>query len=630
MRLVKAWSDTRVDWPVRVLRAGSATVTVKAVARDDGDAMQVTLPVLPHGAERQRAWAGLLRGAQKRSELSFTVPEKADPEQTGVELSLSAGPIGAMLDALPTLMGYPYGCTEQSMSRFYPTILAANTLKKLGTNLEALGGRPRKTAPKFADRFEGTQAAIFDSREMGRMADAGLNRLYNFQHDDGGWGWWPDDTSSPYMTAYVLTGLQLTRQTGHEVRPEVMDSAYAYLFQAIHPEQRRSARTAEAGSAETDAYIVYVLSWPVAHKGKPGGILDARDYKESLGHLNQLRLRLFQERNRLNPYGQALLALSLQQASDSKRARNVLCDLLEQVKRDSTEGTAHIPTATASWWSWYNSDVETNAWALRATLAVEPSNELASGLAQWLALHRQSGTYWRSTRDSALAVAALAEYVLTRNGSAADCRVTIRLDGKPIREVTIGLATLLAPDRHLFLPGSKLRPGKHTVTLEKTGHGELQFSARFRTFARQDTFEAAGKGLRLKREYFSLGADGSKRKPLTGDAAVAVGDIIEVVLTIDVDNTYDYLAFTDPRPAGCEPVDVQSGGLWLDQSWANVELRDQGVLFFLPYLGRGQQVLRYRLRAETPGTFRILPASGFAMYAPQIQGASAGGRLVVR
>ena len=75
-----------------------------------------------------------------------------------------------MLDALPMLMGYPYGCTEQSMSRFYPTILAANTLKKLGIDLEGLAGRNRAKAGKFTDRFDGLQAAVFDSKEMGRMA----------------------------------------------------------------------------------------------------------------------------------------------------------------------------------------------------------------------------------------------------------------------------------------------------------------------------------------------------------------------------------------------------------------------------------------------------------------------------
>ncbi len=304
-RLVKAGSDTRVDWPVRVLRAGSATLTIKAIAKEESDAMQVTLPVLPYGVEREQAWAGVFRPGEKRSEMSFTVPEKIDPEQTGFELSLSSGPVGAMLDALPMLMGYPYGCTEQTMSRFYPTILAADTLKKLGVKLEALAERPREKAPRFTDRFQVFQGAVFDSGEMGRMADAGLHRLSNFQHQDGGWGWWPDDTSSPYMTAYVLSGLQITRQAGHEVRPEIMDNAYRYLFGSIAPEQRRSDSIAEASRAETDAYIVYVLSWAMAHQGKPGGILEGTDLGQGRAHLTQLRLRLFQERKRLNPYGQA-------------------------------------------------------------------------------------------------------------------------------------------------------------------------------------------------------------------------------------------------------------------------------------------------------------------------------------
>ena len=77
-------------------------------------------------------------------------------------------------------------------------------------------------------------------------------------------------------------------------------------------------------------------------------------------------------------------------------------------------------------------------------------------------------------------------------------------------------------------------------------------------------------------------------------------------------------------------MQLQSGGLRLDWSWANVELRDQRVLFFLSYLHRGQHVLRYRLRAETPGNYHVLPANGFAMYAPEIRASSAGARLVIR
>ncbi len=624
-RLVKAGGSERVDWPVRALQPGNAAITVKARGKDNSDAMQVTLPILAHGILREQAWAGAFRADENRSVMSFTVPEKPDPDQTAFELNMSPGPIGAMLDALPTLMGYPYGCTEQTMSRFYPTIVTANTLKKLGVNLEALAAQA-PNAPKLADRFR-LQSPVFDSAEMDRMADAGLNRLYNFQHRDSGWGWWPDDASSPYMTAYVLTGLQITGAAGKAVRPQVMHYAYQYLFQTLEPNHQRPENSPSLSGPETDAYIAHVLSWAVAHKDKPGGILEGHDIGAGKMRLEELRLRLYRERNRLNAYGQALLALALQQGDDKTRAKEVLRDLVKQTQRNSNEGTAHIPTAAAGWWLWHNSDIETNAWTLRAVLAIDPGNELAAGLARWLAQNRKNGTHWRSTRDSALAVAALAEYVLTQNAGGADCRVVVKLDGQPVREVTIGPKDPLAPDRRLVLDAAKLTPGNHTLNLERTGRGDLQFSARFRTFAKQATIQPVGKGLSLKREYFSLGTNGTKRALLAANAAIAVGDIIEVVLAIDAADDYDYLAFSDPKPAGCEPVHLQSGAQ--EGSWANVELRDQRVIFFLSYLSRGQRMLRYRLRAETPGAFRVLPTTGFAMYAPEIQGMSTGRRLVI-
>jgi uncharacterized protein YfaS (alpha-2-macroglobulin family) len=626
-RTVKVGSSARVDWPVRALRPGTATITVKAHGKEDGDAMQVVLPVLAHGVQSERSWARAFRPDEKRSAMSFTVPEKTDPDQTYFELNLSPGPIGAMLDALPNLAGYPYGCTEQTMSRFYPTIVAANVLKKFGVNLESLAART-PDEPKLADRFQ-LQRPLFDSAELDRMAHTGLNRLYSFQHQDGGWGWWPDDASSSYMTAYVLTGLQITARAGKAVPPEVMDDGYKYLFHTIlDSEGDRNQSSYRANPPETDAYIAYVLSCAVANKGKAGGVLGRYDHAAGKAHLEQLRLRLFEERNRLNGYGQALLAAALHQAGDANRAAQVLRDLLRRIQRNRNDGTSYVPTATGEWWRWYNSDVETNSWALRAVLALDPTNEVAPGLARWLVQNRKNGTHWRSTRDSALAVIALAEYVSAQRAAAADCHVVVKLDGRTLREVTVGSKDPLASDHRLILDATRLTPGNHTLSIERTGSGDLQFSARFQVFDKQDTIEPVGKGLSLRRDYFSLGTDGTKRAPLAGDAVVAAGDLIEVVLTINADDNYDYLAFVDPKPACCEPVQLQSGEQGASRT--NVELRDERVVFFLSYLSRGQHVVRYRLRAETPGACRVLPASGFAMYAPEIRALSAGHRLVVK
>lgn len=86
--------------------------------------------------------------------------------------------------------------------------------------------------------------------------------------------------------------------------------------------------------------------------------------------------------------------------------------------------------------------------------------------------------------------------------------------------------------------------------------------------------------------------------------------------------SYEYLAFEDPKPASCEPLQLRSGNAWDNGLWGNVELRDQKVVFFATSLGAGEHVIKYKLRAETPGVFRAMPATGFAMYTPEICGST--------
>src|SRR5690606_28450855 len=101
-----------------------------------------------------------------------------------------------------------------------------------------------------------------------------------------------------------------------------------------------------------------------------------------------------------------------------------------------------------------------------------------------------------------------------------------------------------------------------------------------------------------------------------------IGDIIEVELRIRTEQTYEYLAIEDPKPAGCEPLQLRSGNTWNNGLWGNVELRNQKVVFFATALGTGEHVIKYKLRAETPGIFRAMPATGFAMYTPELRGST--------
>ena len=123
---------------------------------------------------------------------------------------------------------------------------------------------------------------------------------------------------------------------------------------------------------------------------------------------------------------------------------------------------------------------------------------------------------------------------------------------------------------------------------------------------------------------------GFTRVPLTTGDEVASGDQIEVVLNITAKNTYDYLVFEDMKPAGCEPVELRSGGRWAGGLCANLELRDTKVVFFIGLLEQGKHIIRYKLRAETPGHFHALPTSASAMYAPEVRAISDEMRLRIR
>ena len=101
----------------------------------------------------------------------------------------------------------------------------------------------------------------------------------------------------------------------------------------------------------------------------------------------------------------------------------------------------------------------------------------------------------------------------------------------------------------------------------------------------------------------------------------SVGDVIEVRLTVTAKNDYRYLVFEDMKGAGFEPLDLTSG-----HAYSGVlsyrEFRDERVAFFCSRLPQGKHEIAYRLRAEIPGRFHIMPTQGHAMYLPDVRAIS--------
>jgi alpha-2-macroglobulin len=627
----------RFDWPVTARAEGLAALTVKARTDADGDAMRLEIPVVSPGTFVVRAKSGSAAADDLADRgMTFDLPQQIIPAKTQIDVSLAPSSGGVIVDALPFLAGYPYGCVEQTMSRFYPTVLAADTLHSLGIDLAALAAA-RSDSRERHDHI-GRQGT-FDPAEIKRMEAAGLKRLYEFQHEDGGWGWWKQDDSTAYMTTYVVLGLATAADSGVGLDQEAFDRAVRYLY-VSGVERLRLDHSPEA--AYNVAFVAYVLSLQRS-KLTPQQLKDDHFLEPRMRALGTLVDGLAKKHQSLNNYGQALLALALLNRGDRKQAEALLGAILKSVVVDPKGGSASAAAKgeRSYRWRWFTSDVETNAWVLRLIVAIDPKNSLASKIAEWLVNHRWHGEYWGSTRDTALAVHALADYLKATYHMSSEFTVAVSLDGRHAADVRVDWKRMLAGACRIQLDGSALKPGPHRVTVSRKDRQPLYYAFVARYFDRSEATRAEGRGLAVTRRYYKLppqslvrarfsdDGDAAVRTPLAEGDVVRIGDAVEVELTIASDAFHEFLAFEDPKPAGFEPIELTSGGAWGDNLCANVELRDQDVVFFANTLTPGSHKIKYRLRAEVPGTFQVRPTRAFDMYNPEIDAHGATLRLRV-
>ncbi|MBM3457703.1 MAG: hypothetical protein FJX77_04130, partial [Armatimonadetes bacterium] len=173
-----ARGETRVDWRLHARREGSLTVRTAAQSETLQDGMELTFPVLVHGAERIGTQSGVVR-AEGETELKIELPSARKPGNSEVVVQLSPSMATVMLDALPYLVEYPYGCIEQTVSRFVPAVVTARTLKDLGYDLEALGARAeqlRRRPPADPSREYGASPYSFPAGPLGRTPRADRRR----------------------------------------------------------------------------------------------------------------------------------------------------------------------------------------------------------------------------------------------------------------------------------------------------------------------------------------------------------------------------------------------------------------------------------------------------------------------
>ena len=611
---VPAGDKVKVTWPVEVLPGDSVKARMWASAGDLYDGREDTLPVYRYSTPEVVATAGQLSEPGIRQEI-IQLPREFDPTQGGLEVQIDGSLTAATRDALDYLEYYPYECAEQTVSRFLPNVVTWQALDEMGL------ARPELR------------------QQLAQMVGQGLQRLYNQQRYDGGWGWWAADHSNPYLTAYVLHGLLEAHRAGFTVDRKVMTKAAGYL----RDELPSVAQVTTHWKANRLAYQLYVL-------GEYATTFD-RSTRGELG----LAIRLFEKRHLLDNYGRATLAvaLSLLEPDEPQRVQTLLGDLAGDAIVSAT-GT-HWQEAKPDYWN-MNTDIRTTAIVLWALSRLEPESDLLPNAVRWLMAARQEG-HWETTQATAWSLLALVEYMRASGELAGDFSFSVYLNGEEwasgdvsseniaqSHQLQVGIADLLVEE------GNRLVIERGAPRGDQSGEGQLYYTAFLRTYLPVERVQALDRGIMVSRQYSRLEDDG----PVPFVDSAQVGDVVQVKLTIIAPSDLYYVVVEDPLPAGFEGVDLSLKTTsvvgeppelrnvsaeeeyyryrWYGWGWwwfSHSEMRDEKVVLFAEYLPRGTYEYTYLMRASVPGEFLVLPSTAYQMYFPEVFGRSDGARFTI-
>ncbi|HEX5270760.1 MAG TPA: alpha-2-macroglobulin family protein, partial [Gemmataceae bacterium] len=424
---IPAGRDKRVDWRVVVKSEGEAIVRVKAITDEDSDAMEMRFPCLVHGMLKTESWSGYVRPDKDSFGVAFSVPSERRVNDSRLEVRYSPTLAGAMVDALPYLVDYPYGCTEQTLNRFLPTVVVQRTLQRMNLNLKDIRDkRTNLNAQEIGDdkeRMKGWKRfdrnPVFDEDEVRGMTAAGVQALSGMQLSDGGWGWFSGygEHSWPHTTAVVVHGLQLARENDVALPTNMLERGVEWLktYQAEQVRLIKNAPTKtnpyKEHADEVDALVYMVL-------------IDAGAAND------EMRDFLYRDRNELAVYAKAMFGLALHKRNEAEKLAMILRNIDQYVVVDDENQTAYLRLpANNHWWHWYGSETEANGYYLKLLARTAPKDEKASRLVKYLLNNRKHATYWNSTRDTAICVEAMADYLRASGEDKPNMDVEVWLDG---------------------------------------------------------------------------------------------------------------------------------------------------------------------------------------------------------
>lgn len=569
---VAAGATEAVNLDIAAGDPGEAVLTARAwIDGDTNDGVEGRFPVVPHGRQKIDAQAV---EARPTSTMEFDLDSKAANNAGSLKISVTPTLAGGAIQALDTLVDFPYGCVEQTMSRFMPAVVVADALQKLNLDRPAL------------------------TEKIPKVSRDSLARLARMQHGDGGWGWWEYDESDVFMTALVLDGLDRAKRAGYEPTGVQMESALSWAANRLAKPEKDDRR-------RDRLYLAYSL----LRHGKPVPELAKIDLAKAESTEFALAALAFNEAGQTARRDEALRRLSASAVGSGVQAR---------------------------WESSLSWGEEPNALALVAFATIRPTDPIIPRVVRGIVARRQ-GNAWHSTRDTSYSVIGLVQVLANSRESETPGEAIVKVNGSEVRRIAIDPSRVEGEVVTVPRSELATGPIKVEVERTGEGVAYASAELRQFIVETDIPAVSTDPDLRVTREYFVMEPrrleDGSTKlmPSLRPVNQVRPGDLVRVVLTINTKGDREFVMIEDPTPSHCrvtEREDIGEGEEWT-WWWSRNVIRDDRIAIFARWLGKGENKVTYTMRAEGVGKGSALPTCVGNMYDPSAYASTGESRLEI-
>jgi hypothetical protein len=608
----------RVSWWGTAGKAEQADLVFAVNANSSGrrldDAARPALGPLPihaYVAPQTFVTAGMLSDGGEVQEI-ISLPRSFSPSGGGLDVEMSPSLAASLLQSLEALPAASCTCNnEEILSYFIPNLETQRALQASGVDDPALKERLEKS-----------------------LAD-GITALVQNQNNDGGWSWIRGGDSDPYISTYVLFGLGRARLEGVSIPDEPFDRAHEYL---------RTFALADPGLGTYQSWELDRLTFALFALGQSSGLQEA-DWP--------ILHTMYDKRDQLSPWAQALLALSLEEiSSGDARARDLLANL---------EATA-IRTGSSSNWesdsvSWRNpgTPLYTTAVVVYALAQRDPAAPVLIEAVRYLSSNRDARSLWGSSYENAWVILALTEAMKGFGELQADFSFSAELNNTPLANGDVSGTDIFKPVTAnvplVFL--SPASPNALKINRE-SGLGRLYYRASLTLNRPVETVQPLNKGMEVSRAIYDGNCVATSREarvqskdcPPLSSLQLAPDSRLLTRLTLTLPNDSYYVTLEDYIPAGTEVLNqalktsqlgeggteaqaiydpgdpfARGWGWWL---FDEPQIHDDRITWTADYLPAGTYELTYTLIPTLAGEFRVLPAHAWQAFFPDVQGTSAG------